>query len=132
MDNASAESAVKGFGHVLNRIEAQKRLSLTYDQGREMAAHQQLTFDTGVKVYFADPHSHLATRHQREHQRPAAAVPAQSSDLSGFDQDELDKIAWKLNTRPRKSLGFKCPAELFTPDAFDFKQHHAALFALGA
>jgi transposase, IS30 family len=40
MDNASAESAVKGFGHVLNRIEAQKRLSMTYDQGREMAAHR--------------------------------------------------------------------------------------------
>ena len=53
------------------------------------------------------------------------------SDLSGFTQKELDEIAWKLNTRPRKSLGFKCPAELFTPDAFDFKQYHAALFALG-
>ncbi|OZB36253.1 MAG: hypothetical protein B7X35_00990 [Halothiobacillus sp. 14-56-357] len=39
-------------------------------------------------------------------------------------------IAWQLNTRPRKSLGFKCPADLFTPDAFDSKQHHAALFAL--
>lgn len=51
------------------------------------------------------------------------------SDLSGFAQDELDEIAWKLNTRPRKSLGFKCPAELFTPDAFDFKQHHATLFS---
>jgi hypothetical protein len=36
-----------------------------------------------------------------------------------------------LGARMRKSLGFKCPAELFTPDAFDFKQHHAALFALG-
>jgi len=51
--------------------------------------------------------------------------------LSGFTQEELDAIAWTLNTRPRKSLGFQCPAELFTPDAFDFKQHHAALFALG-
>jgi len=39
MDNAGAESAPKGFGHVLNRIEAQKRLSMTYEQGREMAAH---------------------------------------------------------------------------------------------
>jgi len=47
-------------------------------------------------------------------------------------QKELDAIAWKLNTRPRKSLGFKCPAQLFTPDAFYFRQHHAALFALGA
>jgi len=43
----------------------------------------------------------------------------------------MTDYAWKLNTRPRKSLGFKCPAELLTPDAFDFKQHHAALFALG-
>jgi len=45
------QGTAKGFGHVLNRIEAQKRLSMTYDQGREMAAHLQLTFDTGVKVY---------------------------------------------------------------------------------
>ena len=57
MDNASAESAVKGFSHVLSRIEAQKRLSMTYDQGKEMAAHAHLTAATGVKVYFADPHS---------------------------------------------------------------------------
>jgi len=57
------------------------------------------------------------------------AIPG--SDLSGFTQEELDAIAWKLNTRPRKSLAFRCPAELFTPDAFDFRQHHAALFAPG-
>lgn len=53
-------------------------------------------------------------------------------DLSESSQADLDAIAWKLNTRPRKSLGFKCPVELFMPDAFDFKLHHAALFALGA
>ena len=132
MDNASAESAVKGFGHVLNRIEAQKRLSLTYDQGREMAAHQQLTFDTGVKVYFADPHSPWQRGINENTNGLLRQYLPKGSDLSGFDQDELDEIAWKLNTRPRKSLGFKCPAELFTPDAFDFKQHHAALLALGA
>jgi transposase, IS30 family len=51
--------------------------------------------------------------------------------LSGFTQEESDAIAWKLNTRPRKLLGFRYTAELFTPDAFDFRQHHAALFALG-
>jgi IS30 family transposase len=43
------------------------------------------------------------------------------TDLAKFSQQELDDIAWKLNTRPRKSLNWKCPAELFLPDnAFDF------------
>jgi len=51
-------------------------------------------------------------------------------DLSAFTQEDLDAIAWQKNTRPSKSLGYKCPAELLTPDTFDFKQHHATLFAL--
>ena len=131
MDNASAEAALSGFGHVLNRIEAQKRLSLTYDQGREMAAHQRLTEATGVTVYFADPHSPWQRGINENTNGLLRQYLPKGSDLSGLTQEELDAIAWKLNTRPRKSLGFKCPAELFTPDAFDFRQHHAALFALG-
>jgi len=50
MDNASAEAALSGFSHVLNRIEAQKRLPLTYDQGREMAAHQRLAESTVLRL----------------------------------------------------------------------------------
>jgi IS30 family transposase len=132
MDSASTESAVTGFAHVLNRIEAQKRLSMTYDQGREMAAHAQLTQATGVRVYFADPHSPWQRGINENTNGLLRQYLPKGSDLSTHTQDDLDEIAWKLNTRPRKSLGFKCPAELFTPDAFDFKQHHAALFALGA
>ena len=131
MEDATTASAIKGFGHVLNRIEAQKRISMTYDQGREMAAHQQLTGDTGVKVYFADPHSPWQRGINENTNGLLRQYLPKGSDLSKFSQEELDAIAWKLNTRPRKSLGFKCPAQLFTPDAFDYRQHHAALFALG-
>lgn len=131
MDNASADAALSGFSHVLNRIEAQLRLSLTYDQGREMAAHQRLTDATGVTVYVADPHSPWQRGINENTNGLLRQYLPKSSDLSGFTQKELDAIAWTLNTRPRKSLGFRCPAELFTPDAFNFRQHHTALFALG-
>jgi len=97
---------------------------MTHDQDREMAAHNRyLCNHRGV--YFADPARPPAARHQRIHQRP------QTSDLSGFTQKALEILTCKLNTLPRKSPGLRCPAELLTPDAFDFRQHHAALFALG-
>lgn len=57
MKNASAPAAVTGFSTVLNRVDAQRRLSLTYEQGKEMAHPAQLSQNTGVDVYFADPHS---------------------------------------------------------------------------
>jgi IS30 family transposase len=130
MENATAESAVSGFSHVLNRIEAQKRLSMTYDQGREMAKHAELSKNTGIAVYFADPHSPWQRGINENTNGLLRQYLPKGEDLSVYSQEELDEIAWKLNTRPRKSLGFKCPAALFTPDAFDFRQHHAALFAL--
>ena len=52
-NNASAESALGSFSHVLDRIEAHRRLSLTYDQGRKMVSHHRPTKATEVTVYFA-------------------------------------------------------------------------------
>ncbi len=130
MNNASADAAVVGFGTVLNRIDTQRRLSLTYDQGREMAQHARLAEITGVAVCFADPHSPW----QRGINENTNGLLRQSfpkgTDLSGFSQAELDAVAWQLNTRPRKSLDWKCPAELFMPGALNFFQHHHQLVAL--
>jgi IS30 family transposase len=131
MEDAGAESALSGFSYVLSRIESQKRLSLTYDQGKEMTEHQRLTEATGVKVYYADPHNPWQRGINENTNGLLGQYFPKGSDLSGFTQEELDAVAWQLNTRPRKSLGFKCPAELFAADAFDFRHHHASLFALG-
>ena len=96
-----------------------------------MARHIQSTKNTGVKVYFADPHSPWQRGINENSNGLLQQHLPKGEDLSVFSQEELDAIAWRrIITRPRKSLGFKCPAELFTPDAFDFRQHHAALFAL--
>ena len=57
MDHATAAAAVIGFGTVLNRINAQRRLPLTYDRGRKMSKHERLAEMIGIKVYFADAHS---------------------------------------------------------------------------
>ena len=94
---------------------------MTYDQGKEMSDHKKLTLETGVKVYFADPHSPWQRGINENINWLLRQYFPKGTDLSGFSQEQLDEVAWQLNTRPRKSMGFKCPAGMFTPDAFDFK-----------
>jgi len=123
MDNASAKAAEKGFGFVLDRIDAQLRLSMTYDQGKEMARHEKLTETTGVKVYFADPHSPWQRGINENTNGLLRQYLPKGTDLSVYPQEELDMIAWKLNTRPRKSLQYRCPAEIFMPESFDYREY---------
>ena len=57
MKGATATAAVEGFSSVLNRIPLSLRKTMTYDQGKEMARHAEITQNTGVGIYFCDPHS---------------------------------------------------------------------------
>jgi len=77
LESGKAETAAEGFAEILNRFDAAMRLSMTYDQGREMARHQDLTARTSVKVYFAHPHSPWGAPPQREYQRLVEPIPAQ-------------------------------------------------------
>jgi IS30 family transposase len=126
LDRATADCTANGFIGVLKRVDAQMRLSMTYDQGREMADHAHLARQTGMQVYFAHPHSPWERGINENTNGLLRQYLPKGSDLSIYSQSQLDEIAHKLNVRPRKSLGWKCPAELFLPEGdFDFQAYWA-------
>jgi IS30 family transposase len=121
LPGAGSEAVIEGFSKILHRFDNDVRRSLTYDQGREMYGHQKLTEATGITVYFAHPHSPWERGINENINGLLREFLPKGTDLSTFSQEQLDDIAWNLNTRPRKSLDWHCPAELFLPaGSFDF------------
>lgn len=136
LDSSKADVTAEAFTKILNRFDSQLRRSMTFDQGSEMRHHKTLTKNTGVDVYFAHPHAPWERGISENTNGLLRQYLPKGTDLSLFSQDQLDDIAWRLNVRPRKTLGWKAPAELFLPEgAFDFVQHWSAKIepvALGA
>lgn len=120
LNDGSAQSALHGFSRVLNRIGAQRRLSMKYDQSREISRHAELSENTGIKVYFVDPHSPWQRGINENTNGLLRQCLPKGTDLSVLSQDELDLVAFDLNVRPRKSLGWKCPLKLFMPESFNY------------
>jgi IS30 family transposase len=95
----------------VRELPAELRRSLTWDRGKEMADHKEFTFATNVQVYFCDPRSPWQRGSNENTNGLLRQYFPRGTDLSGYSQAHLNRIALRLNQRPRKTLGFETPAD---------------------
>jgi transposase, IS30 family len=110
VEGKDTESVVRALGEQIRRLPKTMMTTLTWDRGPEMAAHKSFTVATDVSVYFCDPKSPWQRGTSENTNRLLRQYLPRKTDLSVYDQADLDLIALKLNTRPRKTLGYSTPA----------------------
>jgi IS30 family transposase len=104
------EVVVAALSRHVRKLPATLRRSLTWDRGLEMAKHKDFTVATDVQVYFCDPQSPWQRGSNENTNGLLRQYFPRGTDLSGYTQADLDKVALRLNQRPRKTLGFQTPA----------------------
>jgi IS30 family transposase len=114
MPTRKADVVASAFAGALNAIPEFLRKSLTYDQGKELAQHEDLALGTGMRIFFADPHSPWQRGANENTNGLLRQYFPKGISLSGFDQADLDLVAESLNGRPRKTLDYATPNEQFS------------------
>ena len=106
-------SVVKALARTVRALPQGLMSSLTWDRGTELAAHKSFTVATDVRVYFCDPHSPWQRGSNENTNGLLRQYFPVGTDLAAYSQGALNAVARRLNTRPRKTLGYQTPAETF-------------------
>ena len=113
LPSADSPVVVTALARRIQRLPTALRQSLTWDRGKEMAQHHAFTIATDVQVYFCDPQSPWQRGTNENTNGLLRQYFPKGTDLSQVTQRQLNAVAHKLNTRPRQTLGWKTPAEVF-------------------
>jgi IS30 family transposase len=111
--NKETQTVISALIKQSKKLPSELYKSLTWDWGKELAAHQQFTLATDIDVYFCDTQSPWQRGSNENTNGLLRQYLPKGTDLSVHSQRELNKIARQLNERPRKTLQFETPAEKF-------------------
>jgi IS30 family transposase len=114
LDGKDSRTVVNALIQHARRLPQELYKSLTWDRGTEMHTHKQFTLATDIQVYFCDPQSPWQRGSNENTNGLLRQYLPKGMNLSGLSQHQLDAIARQLNERPRKTLGFRTPAEMFS------------------
>jgi IS30 family transposase len=117
-----ALSMNKALAGTMTTMPQQLRRSLTWDRGKELSAHAAFTVQTGTAVYFADPHSPWQRGTNENTNGLLRQYFPKGTDLSRWAAEDLEAVAHALNSRPRKTLGWKTPAEAMHEQLLSIQQ----------
>ncbi len=111
LDGRDMATVTEGLSRTMARLPEQLRKSLTWDRGMELADHKTVTANTGLDVYFADPRSPWQRGTNENTNRLLRQYFPKGTSMARVTQDDLDAVASRLNSRPRKTLDYDTPAD---------------------
>ena len=127
--------ALGGYGAVamnvaltasMTKLPQQLRKTLTWDRGKELSGHSLFALETGTRVFFADPQSPWQRGTNENTNGLLRQYFPKGTDLSCWSAEEIEAVAHALNTRPRKTLDWKTPAEAFNEQLLLLQQSGVA------
>lgn len=114
LDGKDTETVVNALVKHARKLPEELYKSLTWDRGKEMAGHKRFTLATDIKVFFCDPQNPWQRGTNENTNGLLRQYLPKGIDISGYSQAKLNAMARQLNERPRKTLGYRTPAEMFS------------------